>query len=234
LEFAMRTPKRPLYPVFLDVAGCPVLVVGGGEVALRKVATLLESGAVVTVISPSVHADLAALLKRAKKQARSILRTFRDGDLRGDWRLVFAATHDEKLNQRIAAAARKRYLWVNVAWPAESGNMQVPASIRTGGVCVAFSTGGASAALARSLRQRLEKSVGAEWGELAQLLAARRDTIQRRIGDGSLRSALMKDLGDARWAGLIKRKGVTAAAREMDLKIKTVERRWALAKNVNR
>jgi precorrin-2 dehydrogenase/sirohydrochlorin ferrochelatase len=121
--------------------------------------------------------------------------------------LVFAATHDHKENSSIAAACRKKGIWVNVVAPPESGDVQIPAAIRHGHFCVAFSTGGASAALARTVRGHMEKQVGAEWGVLAEILSARREKIQKGVASPERRSRLLQKLGAIRWVRLVKRSG---------------------------
>jgi siroheme synthase-like protein len=199
------------YPLQLDVRGVPVLVVGGGDVALRKVGSLVESGAQVTLVSPEFHPDFGPLLKRVKSHRRR----FKDSDLRGK-RLVFAATNVESLNARIAALAKKNGAWVNVAAPPEAGNFVVPSHFRRGPVMVSISTGGASAALARSMRERLEGALGEEWGVAAELLDVRREKILNVVPDPAKRRALLQRLGHAKTAQAIKRSGRAAVAKQMD------------------
>jgi len=190
----------------------PVLVVGGGEVAIRKVRTLLEAGAAVTVVAPHFHEELAAL--RAKS-LRRVARAFKSADLKNK-HMVFAATDNPALNTEIAARCRKARVLVNVATPPDAGNFHVPATIRRGPLTIAISTGGASAALARSLREHLETQLGDEWSILAGLLEARRKNILRLVKDPETRRELLSELGSARWARRIRQNGETAAAREMD------------------
>lgn len=208
------------YPAQLDVRGLPVLVVGGGDVALRKVGSLVESGARVTVVSPEFHPDFGALLKRVKSHRRG----FKDSDLRGQ-RLVFAATNLEALNTRIATLAKKQGAWVNVAAPPEAGNFVVPSHFRRGPVMVSISTGGASAALARSMRERLEGALGEEWGVAAELLEARRERILKVVPDPVERRALLQRLGHAKTALAIKKSGRAAVAKQMDLWIRAAAKK---------
>ncbi|MFQ6019257.1 MAG: bifunctional precorrin-2 dehydrogenase/sirohydrochlorin ferrochelatase, partial [Dehalococcoidia bacterium] len=98
------------YPVFLDIKEKPVVVIGGGEVALRKVEGLLEAGAVVTVVSPQLHPELAALLQG--ERIRQVSRDYRAGDLEG-YSLAFVATDDRAANAAVAAEGRERRVWVN-------------------------------------------------------------------------------------------------------------------------
>lgn len=208
-----RDAKAPLYPASLDLRGAPVLVVGGGAVAARKAGALLLAHAVVTVVAPAFHPAFARLARRPG--LRQVRRRFRLSDLRIP-RLVFAATDDAALNARIAADARRRGVWVNVAAPGECGDLQVPAAVRRGQVCIAISTGGASAALARTLRERLERAIGPEWGQFAALLEQRRERVLRGVADKSARRRLLKALGSPRFSELIRQRGARRAARDMD------------------
>jgi precorrin-2 dehydrogenase / sirohydrochlorin ferrochelatase len=207
-----------LYAANLNLRGVPVLVVGGGEVALRKVTVLLEAGAQVTVVSPEFHPELSGLKRSRPKGSGQLTlarRKFAAGDVKKN-RLVFAATHDEALNTRIAEASGKQGVFVNVAAPGDAGSFQVPATVRRGKLSIAISTGGASAALARTVRERVEKVVGPEWGELAGLLEARRSPVLEKIQDPQLRNSLLKKLGMPRWAAMIKKHGSRKVAAEMD------------------
>ena len=143
------------YPLFLDLTNQPVVVVGAGKVATRKVRTLLTAGATVTVIAPVVTAALRRL-----KAVRWLRRPYQAGDLRGA-RLVVAATDDLAVNRKVCAEAQRRRQLVNCAAPPEAGNFIVPAMVRHGAFTIAISTGGASPAAAKALRQKLERSLRA-------------------------------------------------------------------------
>lgn len=199
-----------------------MLVVGGGEVAVRKVAVLIEAGADVTVVSPSLHAELEGLRRNAGRNSAGRLRLARRAFVAGDvkkHRLVFAATHDEALNTRIAKAARKNGVFVNVAAPGDAGSFHVPATVRRGKLSIAISTGGASAALARTLRERVERVIGPEWGQLAALLEARRARVLDTVSDAQRRHRLLIKLGAPRWAAMIRKRGAKRVAAEMDTMI---------------
>lgn len=137
--------------------------------ATRKVRTLLAAGARVTVISPAATAAI-----REMKDVRWRPRRYAAGDLRGA-RLVVAATDDQAVNRRVCAEAKRRRLLVNCIAPPEAGNFIVPALVRRGGIALAISTGGASPAFAKRLRQDLERFLGR--GYVARLKAM---AIQRR------------------------------------------------------
>ena len=137
------------YPVYLDLENQPVLVVGGGKVALRKTTGLVAVGARVTVVAPEWLAEFERLT------VRLVRRRFRATDLAGA-RLVFAATDDRRVNQKIGAAAKARGIWVNVADAAEECGFIVPARMERDGVQVAVSTGGVNPKLSAALRRKLE------------------------------------------------------------------------------
>jgi len=209
-----------LYCASLDLRGVPVLVVGGGEVALRKIESLLEAHARVTVIAPQFHEALVALPAQGDGGARlrRTRRKFRATDLQ-NYKMIFAVTDDAELNQSIARSARRLGALVNVATPGEAGNFQVPATVRRGALSIAISTGGASAELARSLRERIEKVVGPEWGVFVALLMERRARVIAAISDAAERRSVLKKLGATRWLNVIRKHGAERAGQEMDLLI---------------
>ena len=203
--------RTVLYPVFLDLRGATVLVVGGGSVAARKIAALLDAGANVTVVSPRIDPLLSRLTRR--RGLRLLRREYRSTDIKKQ-SLVFALTDNLALNRRIANHARRARIPVNVAAPPEAGDMQIPAQVRRGALCVAVSTGGASAALAANWRQRLERIIGPEWDVwLAELDILRRQ-ILREVESDSVRRALLQELGALRWGRLVRDKGVARARAE--------------------
>ena len=172
--------KRELpayYPVFLNINGKKCVVVGGGQVALRKVKTLLEHGAVVEVVSPNLGSELSQLAESG--QIRLLQRSYRAGDLQ-DAVIVIAATNDRNTNLEVAKEARKRGVLVNVVDDAESSDFIAPSYLRRGDVTIAVSTGGRSPALARKIRTRLEKDFGDEYAALALLLDEVRAEVKRQ------------------------------------------------------
>jgi precorrin-2 dehydrogenase/sirohydrochlorin ferrochelatase len=168
------------YPIFAIIEDKPCLVVGGGAVGERKVQDLLEAGARVTVLSPKLTPALAELAAADRISWRR--EEFTPEHLTG-MALVMAATDDRRLNARVSAAAQERGLWVNVADDPELCTFIVPAQVRRGDLSLAISTGGASPALARKLRQELQQQFGPEYrpylallkGLRARLLSERRN-----------------------------------------------------------
>jgi siroheme synthase-like protein len=142
----------PYYPIFLDLAGKPVLVAGAGKVALRKTKGLLEAGARVTVVAPRAGREFAALDVTLHRRA------FRPADLRGAV-LAFAATDDRRVNHAVMLAARRRGIPVNVADSRDECSFIVPARITRGNLQIAISTGGESPRTAAALRRKIEENL---------------------------------------------------------------------------
>jgi siroheme synthase-like protein len=165
------------YPIFLNLRDKKCVVVGGGSVALRKVTTLLDCGADITVISPKPHAEISKLFKN--KAIRLVRRNYRPGDLRGAV-LSIAATHVKKINRKVAEASKKNGTLVNVVDDAELSDFIIPSSFRRGDLSVAVSTSGMSPALAKKVRAKLEKNIGIEYAYLVSLIAEIRSEIKKK------------------------------------------------------
>jgi siroheme synthase-like protein len=169
-------PRR-YYPIFLNLKGKKCVVVGGGKVALRKVKTLLNCGADVTVISPKPHAEISKLFKT--KAIRLVRRNYEQGDLKGT-ALSIAATDVKKTNRKVAEEAKKNGTLVNVVDDPESSDFIIPSFFRRGDLSVAVSTSGLSPALAKKVRAKLEKNIGMEYAYLLSLIAEIRSEIKQK------------------------------------------------------
>ena len=174
---AKKAKNPPYYPIFLSLQGKKCVVVGGGEVAFRKVERLLESGADVTVVSPTFDPGLAQLAKR--KTIHPIQRNYRSGDLKGA-AIVIAATDMKETNRKVAEEARKVKALVNVVDDPEPCDFIVPSFSRKGDLTIAVSTGGQSPALARKVRTRLEKTLGEDYALLVPLIGDVRRTLKKK------------------------------------------------------
>lgn len=144
----------PRFPLFIDLAGSPCLVVGAGPVALRRCRTLLQCGAEVRVVAPSVHADFCQLSSAA---VRIETRIFAETDLEG-MRLCVAATNDLELNRHIAALCMEQRIPVNVASDAALGTFHFPALVCRDNVVLGIHAGG-QPSLAKRLRAWLDKQI---------------------------------------------------------------------------
>ncbi|MBI2462288.1 MAG: bifunctional precorrin-2 dehydrogenase/sirohydrochlorin ferrochelatase [Candidatus Rokubacteria bacterium] len=182
------------YPIVLELAGEPCLVIGGGAVAGRKVAGLRAVGAEVTVISPTLGPDLEALARDGR--IRHLGRAYRPGDLAG-YRLAFVATDDGAVTAAVAREGRARGVWVNAADDPAHSDFILPSLLRRGELVVAVATGGASPALSRAVREELERHVTDDYAALVEVVAAvRRELRGRREAPGPerWRAALDADL----------------------------------------
>jgi precorrin-2 dehydrogenase/sirohydrochlorin ferrochelatase len=168
------------FPVFLDLQDKSCVVVGGGRVAERKVKTLLTAGARVKVISPQLTRPLARL--ESEDRIVHYPRLFRRKDLRNAF-LTIAATDDRAVNQRVFQEATKHRIPVNVVDDPAHSSFIVPSLVKKKDLVVAISTSGRSPALARLLRQKLEKEIGHEYARFLRLLGAvRRKMIPLGLG----------------------------------------------------
>ena len=168
------------FPVFFNLTGQKVLIVGGGEVALRKISLLERTGALITVVAPYITPEL--LDRAAAGKLTLVHREFSPDDLHGA-RLVIVATSRRAVNRWIASLSESRNIPVNVVDDAHASRFIVPAIIDRDPVLVAVSTGGASPVLARRLRERLEALIPARIGELASWLRALRESTRRKLRD---------------------------------------------------
>lgn len=165
----MPGTSYPIVHTQLDQTRC--IVVGGGMVAERKIAALLDSAALVTVISPNLTARLQAWVDAGRLD--HIGRRYISGDLAGAG-LVIAATDDPTVNDDVAQEARRAGILVNVVDNPLAGNFHTVATIRRGDVLVTVSTGGDSPVLAALLRRRIEALIGPEYAELLEILRVAR------------------------------------------------------------
>ncbi|MEH6417698.1 siroheme synthase CysG [Pseudomonas sp. CGJS7] len=166
----------PLFPLFADLRGRTVLVVGGGPVALRKAAALLEAGARVRVGAPRLLPALAAWAEEARIE--HLHGEFEPSWLDDAW-LAIAATDDGEVNRAVAAAGEARRIWVNVVDDVQASSFHVPARVERGPVQIAISSGGGAPMLARHLRETLETQLDESLGDLAQLLSRERARIRQ-------------------------------------------------------
>lgn len=167
-----------LFPLFADLRQRLVLVVGGGEVAVRKVAALQAAGAKVRVGSLELHPHLLAAFERA--EIEYLPGRFQPHWLDEVW-LVVAATDDHAVNRAVADAAEARRLFVNVVDDADLSSYQVPSVVQRGPLQIAISSAGAAPMLARHIREQLEIQFDEAYGALTELLARRRQDIRRRL-----------------------------------------------------
>ncbi|MFM9912481.1 MAG: siroheme synthase CysG [Methylophilaceae bacterium] len=174
-------------PIFINLRGQPCIVIGGGEVAARKVSLLLKAQAAVTVVAPT----LCNALQQADIQ--HIAAEFDAVQLDGA-RLAIAATDDNPVNMAVHAAATARNILVNVVDTPHLCTFIMPSIIDRSPIVVAISSGGAAPVLARMLRARLETLIPAGYGRLAGLAAKFRGQVKQKFGEGLPRRAFWENV----------------------------------------
>ena len=202
------------FPIFFDLRARRVLIVGGGEVALRKLSLLERTGALVTVVAPVAGPQIAA--RAAEGALQWYPREFIPDDLRGV-SLVIVATSRRAVNRWIALQCDAQQIPVNVVDDREASRFIVPAIVDRDPVIVAVSTGGASPVLARRIRERLEASLPRRLGELALWLARMRSAA-RRLRQTAARRRFIETLIDGPAARRLMDgdpRAATAIAREL-------------------
>jgi len=185
------------YPLIVDLDGKPVTVIGGGRVALRKTLSLLECGAEVTVISPELAPELKSMADAGRIQwLRS---RFAESMLDRDPQpaLVFGTTDDRNVNVEVHGAAVKRRIPCNIADVPDLCTFIVPAVVNRGGLTISVSTGGSSPALARRVRERLERDFGDEYSVLIRILGDLRGVIVRDDSSPAMNKRLFLEIVDS-------------------------------------
>lgn len=166
------------YPIFLDLARCRVLVVGGGAVAARKVRGLLDAGGRPEIISPTICPELTEQVTRETLVWQA--RAYESGDARG-YPLVFAATNQPQVNAAVAAEAAAHGALVNVADDGAGSTFHLPAVLREGNVVLALATGGAAPLLAKRLLARAAAVITPGVGRAAQRLIGVRTELRAHV-----------------------------------------------------
>ena len=182
------------YPAFLDLRDRPCLVVGGGQVAERKAIALFDAGADLSVVSPTLTPHLRELADKGKITHHP--RNFNDHDLTGMF-LAVAATDDDAVNAAVAHACRKNGVLVNVATAPDEGTFIVPSMVERGDLLIAISTCGDSPALARRVREELERTYGPEYGLFLEKMTLLRRRLLQEVPNGEDRRKVFQALVDA-------------------------------------
>lgn len=194
---------RPGYPVSLAVAGRRCVVVGGGRIATRKVAGLLEAGARVEVVAPAPGDQV-----REWAAAGTITlhqRPFAPADLDGAW-LAVTATGDPAVDAAVAGAAEAARVWLGTADDPALGSLTGLSALRRGDLVVTVGTGGRSPALAAWLRRRLGEEIGPEYATLVDIMSEARERLRaegRPTEDADWQTALDSGMLDLIRAGRV-------------------------------
>jgi uroporphyrin-III C-methyltransferase/precorrin-2 dehydrogenase/sirohydrochlorin ferrochelatase len=162
-------------PLFTDLRNKPCLLIGGGQVALRKARLLCKAGAKLRLVAHDILPELSTLCLNAGGEC--IRGDYGDHLLDGVF-LVIAATDDQDVNSRVSAACHSRQIPVNVVDSPDLCSVILPAIIDRSPLMIAVSSGGKSPVLARMMRSRLEASIPAAYGRLANLVGQFRDAVK--------------------------------------------------------
>lgn len=178
-------------PLFHNLRGARVLVVGGGEIALRKSRLLADAGAVLRVVAPQIGTELRELIDSSGGE--QILRGYSEADLNGCL-LIIAATDDETLNAQVSADARQRGVPVNVVDAPALCSVIFPAIVDRSPLVIAVSSGGDAPVLARLIRAKLESWIPPTYGHLAGLAARFRHQVKQLFPNVQQRRAFWEDV----------------------------------------
>ena len=181
------------YPMMMNLSQRRCLVIGGGAVAERKVASLLEAGGLVILVSPNVTPRLAAMA--TTELIHHLPRRYRRGDLRGAF-LCVVATNDRRLQKQIWKEAKEQGVLANIADSAEACDFLVPSYFRRGDLLVSISTAGKSPALAKRIRRDMEGRFGREFEVLLEVLTSLRPRILEEVKDPKRRRSILERTGD--------------------------------------
>lgn len=171
------------YPVFWDITGKKCVVVGGGEVAARKVVRLLDCGAKVCVVSPQIVPELVAIKKEGRIE--HIGNEYAGEHLCGAF-LVIGATDNEQTNAAISQDAKTKGIPVNIVDDPQKCDFILPSLVERGDLTITCGTGGNSPALARYLREELENVYGEEYATLLNILGQLRSRMEKNVGVGKV------------------------------------------------
>jgi precorrin-2 dehydrogenase/sirohydrochlorin ferrochelatase len=168
--------KYPYYPIYLDIENRNVVIIGGGNVCARKAETMMKYGARVTIVSPELTDEIEGWAREGCLALKR--KTYDASDLDGA-NIVIASTDDQTVNEQIAADCRARRIPVNVVDVTPLCEFIVPAIIEKGSIQIAVSTGGKSPAVARTLKEDLQRMIGPEYAEVNDVLGTLRDGAKR-------------------------------------------------------
>jgi len=203
-------------PVFLDLKNRSCAVIGGGEVASRKLTLLLEAGAQVTVYAPTAGETVRRWAADGK--VRHVAQEFRPGCA-----LVIAATDDKSVNRRVSDSAKARNIPVNVVDQPDLCTFIMPSIIDRSPVIVAVSTGGSSPVLARLIRARLETLIPAGYGRLAKLAVTFRDRVKQHFTHPPRRRRFWEEVLQGPIAELVYSGQDAAAEKALQRRIEAVD-----------
>jgi precorrin-2 dehydrogenase/sirohydrochlorin ferrochelatase len=193
------------YPLFLDITDRRCIVVGGGDVAERKVGRLLDFGASVVVVGKTLTPGLATMKKegRINHIDTDYEKAFIDGAL-----LVIGATDRDDVNAKISRDGKEKGILVNIVDDPDKCDFVLPSLLKQGDLLIAISTGGKSPALAKKLREEMEQLFGTEYQTLLEVMGQLREKLvvkgrssdeNRRLFESVVHSDILKHIRDESW-----------------------------------
>jgi precorrin-2 dehydrogenase / sirohydrochlorin ferrochelatase len=194
----------PYYPIYIDIEDRDVVIIGGGNVCARKAETMMKYGARVTIVSPDFTEEIEQWAAEGKLALKR--KHYEDADLEGA-NIVIASTDHQSVNEQIAADCRRRRIPVNVVDVTPLCEFIVPAIIEKGSIQIAVSTGGKSPAVARTLKEDLQRTIGPEYAEANDVLGTLRegakavlptDVDRKRFFDGIIARGILELLRNGR------------------------------------
>jgi len=200
-----QTKARRAYPVSLLLSDKLCVVIGAGEVAARKVEGLLDAGARVRVVAPAI----GAVIPQLRDGRVECVRADYDASQLEGARVVIAATDSREVNERVSREARERGCLVNVVDDPELCDFIVPAITRRGELSIAVQTGGASPALARNLRRKIESVLPERVGEFVEAVGRLRSEVMREISDEGRRREVLEFLASDEAMAVFCQEGLT-------------------------
>jgi precorrin-2 dehydrogenase/sirohydrochlorin ferrochelatase len=197
----VRNEVSVYYPMMVDLSGRRCAVVGGGAVAERKIASLLDAGASAVVISPAFTTHIEQWI--SENRLEGIAREYVSSDADNAF-LLIAATDDEQVNRRVHADAAARGLWVNVVDKPEWSSFIVPAVVRRGKLTIAVSTSGASPSAAAAIRNEIASQYGEEYEIYLDFLSEFRLKVKEIVKDTKHRQGIFRQLSQLDILGMIR------------------------------
>lgn len=178
----------PYFPFFANIENTPCLVVGGGQVALRKIEKLLDFSPLITVVALKACDEIRELFQSEKIELEE--RAFEDSDIGGK-AFVITATGDSGVNRHISQLCKQRHIPCNAVDDPDSCTFFFPALVTEGDVCIGISTGGKSPTLASHLRKSIQSQTEGRLGDICEVMGKVRDYALENIPTEQARKKAM-------------------------------------------
>jgi precorrin-2 dehydrogenase / sirohydrochlorin ferrochelatase len=210
----LNNNKKKYFPIFIDIIDFPALVIGGGKVALRKINSLLEFGAKVSVLSPKFSSEIQSLIQENK--ITPIAKSYQSGDVNG-YRLVFCATDNTEVSHIVQKDCLENDILLNVADVPELCNFIMPAMIKRGDFIVALSSQGKAPFFVKEQRDKLDKQISPKLAEITELAGKFRSFVieDKRFKAPQKQKLLFKNFLVVDWEKILNEEGEKAAYQKL-------------------